>query len=85
MLLNNNIMKILFLSIICNLFFLFQLVESSKYYRSINSEKIIVEVDITPTKIKYSSGPYTFIKSINQVLLYNTSYCSFIPRGEIIV
>jgi len=46
-------------------------------------KKILIEVDISTTKTKRISGPFAFIKAINQVLPYTNSNCSFIASKKI--
>jgi len=44
---------------------------------------IVIEVDINPAKTEKFSGPYAFIKSINQILPYKTNNCSFKASSKI--
>lgn len=80
--------------IIKKVFFLFFFIIINNYYFLVNStvinksikeleKKILIEVDTDLVKSEGYGGPISFIKSINQILPYNTSYCSFVPSEKI--
>ena len=71
---NSRIIKILFILILSFIY--------SKKKKSIKSNKLIIQVDISKSK-QGKGGPIVLQRGISKVLPYESKYCKFIPANGI--